>query len=61
MWFQPWRVWESGGSSCTPCIDRSRLVALEEAPEEPIYCSGPEIYRPDPDSGAEGPRIRLGD
>ncbi len=27
-------------------LDRSRLVALEEAPEEPIYSSGPEIYRP---------------
>ncbi len=24
-------------------FDRSRLVASEEAPEEPIYISGPEI------------------
>ncbi len=29
-------------------FDRSRLVALEEAPEEPIYSSVPEIYRPGP-------------
>ncbi len=27
-------------------LDRSPLVALEEAPEEPIYSSGPETYRP---------------
>ncbi len=33
--------------------DRSGLVALEEAPEEPIYSSLPEIYR-------QGPRIRPG-
>ena len=29
-------------------FDRSGLVALEEAPEEPINSSGPEIYRPGP-------------
>ncbi len=44
-------------------VDRSGLVALEEVPEEPIYSSGPEIYRPCLRiySGAEGPRIRPGE
>ncbi len=38
----------------TLCVDRSRLVALEEAPEEPIYRSEPEIYRPGPRTYSPG-------
>ncbi len=34
--------------SWTRPLPAVRVVALEEAPGEPIYISGPEIYRPNP-------------
>ena len=36
----------SPGRSTRVSLDRSGLVASEEAPEGPIYKSGPEIHRP---------------